>query len=64
VAAEWSVTLGREWEEGRPDAGRGGPSTGEERGGRQREKERWGKEDERRKKMMQTNGTRMSLRGE
>jgi hypothetical protein len=31
--------------------------------GRQREKERWGREDERRKKMMLTNGTRVSLRG-
>jgi hypothetical protein len=28
------------------------------------EKERWEREDERRKKMMLTNGTRMPLRGE
>jgi hypothetical protein len=43
--------------------GRGASGREGERG-RQREKQRWGREDERRKKMMLTNETHMSLRGE
>jgi hypothetical protein len=64
VATGWSVTL---WERrgggsARYRKGRGAGRRGER--GRQREKGRWGREDERRKKMMLTNGTRMPLRGE